>query len=206
MILRFKNIICKKRTYHKDKVNVKVIVGLGNPGEQHGENRHNVGFMICEEILKKLGNPKIKLKFNGEISETNYKNKEILIVKPLTYMNESGKCIKEIVSNYSVSLDNLLVIHDDLDLDFIKIKFKRGGDPAGHKGVTSIIEKLKDNNFCRLRFGIGRPPEGIDPVEYVLEDFMEKEFKLIKENKENIAKAILNYIEFDIKYVMSKYN
>lgn len=194
------------RRYRKKKSIEKIIVGLGNPGEQHRGNRHNIGFMIYEDILKELGNPRIKLKFNGEISETNYKNKEILIVKPLTSMNESGKCIKEIVSNYSTSLDNLLVIHDDLDLDFIRIKFKRGGGSAGHKGIVSIIEKLKDNNFCRLRFGIGRPPEGIDPVEYVLEDFTKKEFKLIKENKENITKAILDYIEFDIKYVMSKHN
>lgn len=194
------------RRYRKKKSIEKIIVGLGNPGEQHRGNRHNIGFMIYEDILKELGNPRIKLKFNGEISETNYKNKEILIVKPLTSMNESGKCIKEIVSNYSISLDNLLVIHDDLDLDFIRIKFKRGGGSAGHKGIVSIIEKLKDNNFCRLRFGIGRPPEGIDPVEYVLEDFTKKEFKLIKENKENITKAILDYIEFDIKYVMSKHN
>jgi len=192
--------------YRKKKNIEKVIVGLGNPGEQYRGNRHNIGYMICEDILKELGNPRIKLKFNGEISETNYKNKEILIVKPLTSMNESGKCVKEIVSNYSIPLNNLLVIHDDLDLDFIRLKFKKGGGSAGHKGIVSIIEKLKDNNFCRLRFGIGRPPEGIDPVEYVLEDFTEKELELIKENKENITRAILDYIEFDIKYVMSKHN
>ena len=192
--------------YRKKKNIEKVIVGLGNPGEQYRGNRHNIGYMICEDILKELGNPRIKLKFNGEISGTNYKNKEILIVKPLTSMNESGKCVKEIVSNYSIPLNNLLVIHDDLDLDFIRLKFKKGGGSAGHKGIVSIIEKLKDNNFCRLRFGIGRPPEGIDPVEYVLEDFTEKELELIKENKENITRAILDYIEFDIKYVMSKHN
>lgn len=206
MKLKLKNIFNIKRRNHKVRGNLKVIVGLGNPGEKYRKNRHNIGFLICNEILKKLGNPKIELKFYGEISKVSYKNKEILIVKPLTSMNGSGRCVKKIIRNYSTSLDNLLIVHDDMDLNSGRIKFKKGGGSAGHKGVESIIDRIKDKNFCRLRIGIGRPPEKIDPVDYILQDFTEVEFKLLKDGINNITRAVIDYIEFDIKYVMSKYN
>jgi PTH1 family peptidyl-tRNA hydrolase len=199
-----------KKRNGKNKRFKKIIIGLGNPGEKYKKNRHNIGFLICDGVLKKLGNFEPEIKFFGQIYKINYKkyckNKEVLIVKPLTYMNESGKCVKEIINNYPIALNNLLVIQDDMDLNFGRVKFKFGGGSAGHKGVESIIDKLNDDNFCRLRFGIGRPPEGIDPVDYVLQDFMNKELKLIEENMKDITKAVLDYIKFDIKFVMEKYN
>ncbi len=203
-------MFCMKKRSGKNKRLQKIIIGLGNPGEKYKKNRHNIGFLICDGILKKLDNFELEIKFFGQIYKINnkkyYKNKEVLIVKPLTYMNESGKCVKEIINNYPISLNNLLVIQDDMDLNFGRVKFKLGGGSAGHKGVESIIDKLNDDNFCRLRFGIGRPPEGIDPVDYVLEDFINKELRLIKESMKDIVKAVLDYIKFDIKFVMEKYN
>lgn len=203
-------MFCMKKRNCKNKRLQKIIIGLGNPGEKFKKNRHNIGFLICDGILKKLDNFESEIKFFGQIYKTNYKkcckNKGVLIVKSLTYMNESGKCVKEIINNYPISLNNLLVIQDDMDLNFGRVKFKLGGGSAGHKGVESIIDKLNDDNFCRLRFGIGRPPEGIDPVDYVLEDFINKELRLIKESMKDIVKAVLDYIKIDIKFVMEKYN
>lgn len=203
-------MFCMKKRNCKNKRLQKIIIGLGNPGEKFKKNRHNIGFLICDGILKKLDNFESEIKFFGQIYKMNYKkcckNKGVLIVKPLTYMNESGKCVKEIINNYPISLNNLLVIQDDMDLNFGRVKFKLGGGSAGHKGVESIIDKLSDDNFCRLRFGIGRPPEGIDPVDYVLEDFINKELRLIKESMKDIVKAVLDYIKIDIKFVMEKYN
>jgi PTH1 family peptidyl-tRNA hydrolase len=199
-----RKINCRNKRFQK------IIIGLGNPGEKFKKSRHNIGFLICDEILRKFDNFESEIKFFGQIYKLNnkkyFKNKEFLIIKPLTYMNESGKCVKEIINNYPITLNNLLIIHDDIDLNFGRIKFKFGGGSAGHKGVESIIDKLNDDNFCRLRFGISRPPEGIDPVDYVLQDFMNKELRLIKEGMKNIVKAILDYIKFDIKFVMEKYN
>lgn len=203
-------MFCMKKRNCKNKRLQKIIIGLGNPGEKFKKNRHNIGFLICDGILKKLDNFESEIKFFGQIYKTNYKkcckNKGVLIVKSLTYMNESGKCVKEIINNYPISLNNLLVIQDDMDLNFGRVKFKLGGGSAGHKGVESIIDKLNDDNFCRLRFGIGRPPEGIDPVDYVLEDFINKELRLIKESMKDIVKAVLDYVKIDIKFVMEKYN
>ena len=166
-----------------------LICGLGNPGKKYTNTRHNIGFKLADKIityfdLKKIKEDKIKQLFSGEINNTR-----VLVLKPLTFMNLSGKAVLEIVNFYKINKDNIFVIHDDLDLQLAKIKIKKGGGNGGHNGLQSIDEYLGEN-YNRIRIGIDHPGHKDLVSNYVLNNFANDEEKKIEKKLEKIKNNI----------------
>jgi PTH1 family peptidyl-tRNA hydrolase len=152
---------------------VKVIVGLGNPGVHYEKTRHNIGFHVVDRLAK-INHILISTKRFKSLYGAGWIDFErVMLIKPMTFMNRSGEAVKKIINFFQVGIEDLIVIHDDLDLPFGRLRFKRRGSDGGHQGVRSIIESTGRNTFLRLKVGIGRPPQGMDPAEYVLASFDE---------------------------------
>jgi PTH1 family peptidyl-tRNA hydrolase len=175
--------------------NTKLIVGLGNPEKKYELNRHNVGFMAVDYLINEFDANKIG-DFKGEL----YKTKNFLFLKPSTYMNLSGESVVLVKNFYKIENDNIIVIHDDLDLKLGALKFKRGGSSGGHNGLKSI-DKYIGNDYYRIRIGIGRPERKEEVVNYVLSDFTKDELECVKTTFPIIKKAI-----FEIENAASKYS
>ena len=166
-----------------------LFVGLGNPTPDSENNRHNVGFKIIDSINKKFSLSKQKPKFKGLLTTGNIKEKKIYAIKPLTFMNNSGICIRELLEYFKIDAEDVIVFHDDLDVEFGKIKAKFGGSNAGHNGIASI-DKFIGKDYSRVRIGIGKPKEKVSAADYVLNDFSEEE----KEGLEKITNNIIDSI------------
>ena len=151
-----------------------LLVGLGNPTPDSNDNRHNVGFKIIDAINQKFGLSKQKPKFKGLLTTGNIANKKVYAIKPLTFMNNSGICIRELMEYFKIDISDVIVFHDDLDIDFGKIKTKFGGSSAGHNGIESI-DKFIGKDYSRVRVGIGKPENKIAVSDYVLNNFNEEE-------------------------------
>ncbi|HJN84046.1 MAG TPA: aminoacyl-tRNA hydrolase [Candidatus Pelagibacter bacterium] len=164
-----------------------LFVGLGNPSPDNENNRHNIGFKIIDTINKKFSLSKQKPKFKGLLTTGNIGNKKVYAIKPLTFMNNSGICIRELIEYFKIQAKNVIVFHDDLDVDFGKIKAKFGGSSAGHNGIESI-DKFIGKDYSRVRIGIGKPNGKGDVTNHVLKDFGEEE----KVELENITNNIAN--------------
>ena len=165
-----------------------LLVGLGNPTPDSNDNRHNIGFKIIDEINKKFGLSKQKPKFKGLLTTGNISNKKVYAIKPLTFMNNSGICIRELIEYFKINVEDVIVFHDDLDIDFTKIKAKLGGSSAGHNGIASI-DKFIGKEYSRVRVGIGKPDSKIEVSDFVLTNFTDEE-------KVKLEKVIQNVIEF----------
>ncbi len=166
-----------------------LFVGLGNPTPNSQNNRHNVGFKIVDAINLKFGLSKQKPKFKGLLTTGNIKDTKIYAIKPLTFMNNSGICIRELLEYFKIDAEDVIVFHDDLDVEFGKVKAKFGGSSAGHNGIASI-DKFIGKDYSRVRIGIGKPKEKLSAADYVLNDFNEEE----KENLEKISNNIIESI------------
>ena len=164
-----------------------LLVGLGNPTPDSKENRHNIGFKIIDAINQKFSLSKQKPKFKGLLTTGNISNKKVYAIKPLTFMNNSGICIRELVEYFKIEIEDIIVFHDDLDIDLGKIKAKIGGSSAGHNGIASI-DKFVGKDYSRVRIGIGKPDSKISTSDYVLNNFSEEE----KENLDKITENIIN--------------
>lgn len=151
-----------------------LIAGLGNPGPEYAGNRHNLGFMVVDELGRRLGVTFRQTKTDALIADYFGEEKRLLLAKPQTFMNESGRSVKMIAAFFKIPQEALLLVHDDLDLPFGDVRLKDGGS-AGHNGVQSVIEHLGSRDFKRLRIGIGRPPGSMDPAAFVLKDFSKEE-------------------------------
>jgi len=150
----------------------QLVVGLGNPGLQYAKTRHNVGFMVADLLAERLGAPfKVHKRSGAEIVTGRLGNRSIVLAKPRTYMNESGRHVGPLAKFYSVSPADVIVIHDELDIDFGRIRLKLGGGEGGHNGLRSVVNALGTKEFQRVRIGIGRPPGRKDPAAFVLESF-----------------------------------
>lgn len=164
---------------------MKLIVGLGNPGDVYVHSRHNIGFTVVKALARKY---KAVLKKDFGISSLSAKTRiagqNIALALPLTFMNLSGEAVGRLLKKYKVGIESLLVVCDDLDLEFGRLKLRPSGSSAGHRGMRSIIDSLKCEGFARLRVGIGRPNKGIDTADYVLSEFSKKEKTQIKETIE----------------------
>ena len=154
---------------------MKVIVGLGNPGVHYRRSRHNIGFQVVDRLAKANDILVCTKRLNTHYGTGQIESQEVALAKPMTFMNRSGEAVKRLVNFFQIGLEDLIVIHDDLDLSFGRLRFKRRGGDGGHQGVRSIIEWVGGNSFLRLKVGIGRPPKGMDPAEYVLSDFDQTE-------------------------------
>ena len=148
-----------------------LFVGLGNPTPNSQNNRHNIGFKIVDAINLKFGLSKQKPKFKGLLTTGNIKETKVYAIKPLTFMNSSGICIRELLEYFKIDPEDVIVFHDDLDVEFGKIKAKFGGSNAGHNGIASI-DKFIGKDYSRVRIGIGKPKDKISAADYVLNDFL----------------------------------
>ena len=178
---------------------MKLIVGLGNPGKKYELNRHNVGFLVLDYLIDEFRASKISSKFKGEL----YKSDKYLFLKPTTYMNLSGESVVLVKDFYKIENDNIIVIHDDIDLALGALKFKKGGSSGGHNGLKSI-DKYIGNDYWRIRVGVGRPERKEDVVNYVLSDFTKEELECIKKNFGLIKKAIEDIYNASSKYSKKK--
>lgn len=185
---------------------MKLIVGLGNPGKAYAQTRHNMGFMVLDELVKQENlSFSNKPKFKGELLYTSLNNKDVLLLKPHTFMNLSGESVIIVKQFYQIDLEDILVIYDDLDLPIGEIRIKQKGSSGGHKGLTSIINALNSENIQRIKIGIGRD-EVIPVVDYVLGKFGKEEEKVISDAIKKSVMAIHDWLTYDILYVMNKYN
>ena len=166
-----------------------LFVGLGNPTPDSENNRHNVGFKIIDTINKKFSLSKQKPKFKGLLTTGIIEDEKIYAIKPLTFMNNSGICIRELLEYFKIDVEDVIVFHDDLDIEFGKIKAKFGGSDAGHNGIASI-DKFIGKDYSRVRLGIGKPKTKMEISDYVLQNFDEEETNNIEQILENITESI----------------
>ena len=182
-----------------------LFVGLGNPTPDSENNRHNVGFKIIDAINKKFSLSKQKPKFKGLLTTGNIEGEKVYAIKPLTFMNNSGICIRELLEYFKFDAEDVIVFHDDLDVEFGKIKAKFGGSSAGHNGITSI-DKFIGKDYSRVRIGIGKPKNPIDVGDYVLQNFDEDELVEIDKISKNITESIGDLIEKKLDLFSSTVN
>ena len=166
-----------------------LFVGLGNPTPNSENNRHNIGFKIIDAINRKFGLSKQKPKFKGLLTTGSISEKKIYAIKPLTFMNNSGTCIRELIEYFKIDAQDVIVFHDDLDIDFGKIKTKFGGSSAGHNGIESI-DRFIGKDYSRVRIGIGKPETKITATNYVLKDFDEDEKEELKKITNSIIESL----------------
>ncbi|EFF41225.1 aminoacyl-tRNA hydrolase [Mycoplasmopsis alligatoris] len=181
---------------------MRLIVGLGNPGDNYRHTRHNAGFLVIDKICRILKTDLNKSKFNGNF----VKMEDLVIAKPMTYMNLSGNFIKEIMDFYKINPEDVLVIYDEKDYEIGTSSIKIGGSAAGHNGIKSIIDALKNNSFKKLRIGIGKPKTGYHIKDYVLGNFSVEEMTLLEPILDLAAEAAISFAYNDINIVMNKYN
>ena len=181
-----------------------LLVGLGNTTPDSNNNRHNIGFKIIEAINQKFGLSKQKPKFKGLLTTGNIKEKKIYAIKPLTFMNNSGICIRELLEYFKIDAEDVIVFHDDLDVEFGKIKAKFGGSNAGHNGIASI-DKFIGKDYSRVRIGIGKPDK-IKVNDFVLGDFNEEEQIKLNEVSKKIISSLTILIEKKLDLFSSNVN
>ncbi|HYA90960.1 MAG TPA: aminoacyl-tRNA hydrolase [Thermodesulfobacteriota bacterium] len=150
---------------------MKIIVGLGNPGIRYRMSRHNIGFQVVDRLAQISHLSLHTKRFKSLYGTGRIDSQQVILAKPITYMNRSGEAVKKATDFFQLGVEDLVVVHDDMDLPFGTLRFKRRGGDGGHQGLRSIIELTGENNFLRLKVGIGRPPQGMDPAEYVLKTF-----------------------------------
>ncbi|MGB2955588.1 MAG: aminoacyl-tRNA hydrolase [Anaerolineales bacterium] len=183
-----------------------LIVGLGNPGREYRNNRHNIGFMVLDQLAGKLDTSFSKMKMNALMTAVRYKGCRIILLKPQTFMNLSGKAAASFIRFYKLPLENLLVVYDDVDLPFQALRLRPNGGDAGQKGVRSIIQELGTKDFPRLRVGINRPPGRMSVSSYVLLNFSDQEVETLSFVLDQAADAILAFVELGLNQAMTTFN
>ncbi len=184
---------------------MKLIVGLGNPGKEYTNTRHNIGFQLLDYLADMKGVSFQKTKFNGEYAETIINGEKVLLVKPLSYMNLSGGVVSKFVSFYKISLDDILVIQDDLDMRFGRVKIVYDSSSGGHNGIKDIEKFLGSKKYTRLKIGIAHDRE-MDTKDYVLGSFSEQEQKELSHIYQGLTNIIDDFCSISLVNLMSKYN
>jgi PTH1 family peptidyl-tRNA hydrolase len=183
-----------------------LIIGLGNPGREFEHNRHNVGFMLLNRLSGRLGDGFGKVESKALVAKSNYLGERVFLVKPQTFMNNSGTAISSLVRYYKIALENSLVAYDDVDLPLGTIRLRPSGGSAGQKGMQSIIERLGTDEFPRLRIGTSRPPGRMEAADYVLQDFPTDETELLTDTLDRAVEAVLTFIQYGIERAMNDFN
>ena len=182
-----------------------LLVGLGNPSPNNTNNRHNVGFAVIDAINEEFKLTKQKPKFKGLLTTGNIDEQKVFAIKPLTFMNSSGVCIKEIIEYFKIDAKNVFVFHDDMDIDIGKVKVKFGGSDAGHNGIVSIDKNI-GKNYSRIRIGIGRPKSNSTGADHVLDNFSKDEKQSVEEITKNIIGSLSILIKKNLDLFSSKVN
>ncbi|MCX7682550.1 MAG: aminoacyl-tRNA hydrolase [Anaerolineae bacterium] len=183
-----------------------MIVGLGNPGPTYAANRHNVGFRCVERLAKTYNLSFDRRQKKALVAKGMVGTRQVVLVKPQTFMNDSGLAVAPLARFYRIEPARLLVVYDDLDLPFGTIRLRPGGGSGGHRGMLSIITQLGTQHFPRLRIGIGRPPGQMDPAAYVLQDFAAEEELALDRTLQLATEAIVTWLHDGIEVAMSRYN
>ena len=184
---------------------MKIIVGLGNPGKEYHHTRHNIGFMVLEELASRYTVEKETDRFDAVIGEIRIQGEKVLLVKPLTFMNLSGKSVQPLMHWYKADLDDLMVVYDDMDLKDASLRIRAKGSAGGHNGMKSIIERLGSQDFARMRVGIGRPVHH-DTVNWVLGHFSPEEKPAMEAAVKKAADALEVWVQSGINKAMNQYN
>ncbi|HSA50147.1 MAG TPA: aminoacyl-tRNA hydrolase [Yinghuangia sp.] len=182
-----------------------LVVGLGNPGPEYAGNRHNIGFMVADLLAERAGGKFKAHKARAQVVEGRLAGQRVVLAKPMTYMNLSGGPVTALRDFYKVPLDRIVVIHDELDIDFPVLRLKRGGGDNGHNGLKSITKSLGPDYF-RVRFGIGRPPGRMDVAAFVLRDFSSTERKGLDVEVDRAADAVESLLTDGLERAQSLYN
>lgn len=182
---------------------MKLIIGLGNPGEKYRNTRHNLGYMVVDSFAKSSG---LSWRYNPDWICYFAKTEEFVIIKPSTFMNKSGEAAREAANFFKIEPKDVLAVHDDLDLDFAKIRISHDSQSAGHRGVDSVIAGLGTFEFSRLRIGVGRSKDNMDPETYVLEDFTDEEQKKLPAIIKICGEAISAYLAGGVEATMNQFN
>ena len=185
---------------------MKVIAGLGNPGKEYEKTKHNVGFRLVDALASDLGVTDWRDKFEAKVAETRIGTEKVLLVKPQTYMNESGRAIGPLLSWYKLGAEDLIVAHDDMDIPVGTIRLRHKGSAGGHNGIKSILAHVGDEHFARVRIGIGRPHAGWTVVNHVLAPFAAEEDERVNEAVKYLVPAVKCMITDGVDVAMNRYN
>ncbi len=183
-----------------------LIIGLGNPGREYKDTRHNIGFMLIDHLADRIGARGMKVQSKAIVTSGLFEEHKLILAKPQTYMNLSGQSVQGLLHFYKIPLENLIVAHDDLDIPFGTIRIRPTGGPGGQRGMANTIELLGTKDFPRLRLGIGRPPGRMEPKDYVLQDFSKDEQKILPEILARASDAALEFVLRGLNAAMNKFN
>lgn len=184
---------------------MKCIIGLGNPGKEYENTRHNIGFMVVDKLLEKMNIHKMDLKFKALYTKVNFNNQSLLLVKPQTFMNLSGEAVLPIINYFKIDIEDILIISDDLDLNLGQLRFKSKGSDGGQRGLRNIFQLLKTTDIQRLKIGIGHNIN-IDSKNYVMSKFSGKDIDIIQQAVLLASEAVLEWSQSGIAVAMNKYN
>jgi PTH1 family peptidyl-tRNA hydrolase len=197
----------KLKIFHPiDDMEWYIFVGLGNPGREYENTRHNIGFSVIQKLAQHWEVDIARYRFKALTGDGKAKDKRVALVMPQTYMNNSGTAVSSFVNFYKIDLDHLIIINDDLDLPFGSIRIRKSGGSAGQKGMQSIIDRLGSSDFPRLRVGIGRPPGRMDAVDYVLKKFKPADEIALNQVLDTCVDAMETYLSQGIDKAMTLFN
>ena len=185
---------------------MKLIVGLGNPEKDYSRTRHNMGFNVLNLLAKEYEIDISRNKFEAEYGTGIIENEKVILIKPQTFMNSSGRSVIEFINFYKISLQDLIVVYDDIDIDVSNIRIRKSGSPGGHNGMKSIVNILADDRFPRIRVGIGKPELDDDLINYVIGAISEEEIPKLNEGVRKAKDAIVEILKNGIDYAMNKFN
>ena len=183
-----------------------LIVGLGNPGSKYENNRHNVGFMAIDLIAEKLGVSINKLKFKGLYGQANYKGEKLILLKPQTFMNSSGESVSQFYNYYKVEPEKLIVLVDDIDIEFGRVRIRKQGSAGTHNGLKSLVNLLGTSDFPRIKIAVGKRPAYMDLVNFVLGNFSKEEKKVIDEEIKLASQAVFDIVDQGLDFAMNRVN
>ncbi len=183
-----------------------LIVGLGNPEPEYSKTRHNMGFDVVNKIVSKYEIELTRTKFNGIYGSGTIEGEKVILLKPQTFMNLSGQCIKPFVDFYKIPLENVLVIFDDMDVEVGSIKLRKKGGPGTHNGAKSVVYELASEDFPRIRVGIGRPVDEYDAIDYVIGKLEDEKYKDLEKGVDKAVEAVAEYLKSGIDITMNKFN
>ena len=184
---------------------VRLVVGLGNPGPEYAHTRHNAGFMVVDLLAETLGASYWRDESGAKTAKVRLGGEDLVLAKPQAFMNVSGKAVKRLLQSYGVSLEEVVVVHDDLDLAECDVRAKSGGGHGGHNGLRSLHDSVGDS-YLRVRVGIGRPPGRMDPADYVLEPLRGEKLERLRESIPTAAQVVLDVLERGIDAAMAENN
>lgn len=195
------------RKLGKSNSDLFVIVGLGNPGKEYAASRHNAGYLAIDRLMDRYGIKLSSKKFDGLSGRGTIDGRKVMLVKPTTFMNNSGRCVKKIVDYYKLDPTNdLVILYDDIDLEPGMMRVRTKGSAGSHNGMKSVIQHLKTQEFARIRIGVGTPPPQMDLVDWVLGKIPKEEIPLIRDVCDDICEAVPMIIAEDTEAAMNRYN